>query len=672
MTLASIINISKLLFLQPKYLTIALLLSIFSCNGKQEKQALPPMITDVKKQVELIYHEALPIELFDDYRVSNKKFYTGTKSLYFDAKMEFGSGFKFLIGKLNNYNNIDSLEISLMHLAAQKLKGVKVVWTIDDDKTKNIVWNGSLVENKALNTWEQLKLGFKINPEMMKANHTINIYVWNEGKEELWVDDFEINMFGRVIPSTNAATNSAQTNTKTNLYYDFEQPADILRAEKIGQSIARSGKMTCNFSNGSEYGIGIKRTFNEFGPQKIKKLSASIWVYPTEKEHDMVLTFSSVNKKTGELNFWHGKSTMDGQFPLNQWTILNSAIDLPTDKFNLDDEVEVGLWNKGKTSILCDDLHIVYGAASDRMGESNELQLQNNGNEAQTHLPLNYLEYDKTKIFGLNNLESQITFLKANFYQPKDGLESILVIKKQVANMWWFNQKNKKFDLIWETKDAQHFILDKNAYLAAGDFDGDNKADLLQVNKLDFSWKLYHFEAKDWILTTTGATPFPKSWLNSFNTISNIHLFNSASKTSFAHVTRQQIEVLQLDKGKWILSSLASSKNVAASNDDDILLDWNEQSYLKLNNHWRFDLKQVKLNKDGIVYHCNYEFKKDDKASNPKYYEYTALLSGNFLSPHKKQLLVCYFNCSNSDFNGQNCNGIENNIEFPNGISFYY
>jgi len=644
------------------------LLIVIACSNEKKKNKEEPPLPPKKKVIAIIYQDVLPIEDFNDERVTKDKFYSGTKSLYMPPAMEFSSGFKHTIGKIENFKSIDSLEISLMNYSIQKLKGIKVVFTIDDEKGKNLIWNGNLIENKTTGTWEKFKQGFKLDPSMIQANHIINIYVWNEGKEELWIDDFEITMFGRILPQAKTVS------LNSNLYYDFEQIDDLQRAEKLGESIARSGKMTCNLSDGSEYGIGVKRSFKDFGDQKIKKLSASVWVYPTEKNHDLVLTFSSVNKKNGELNFWHGKSTLNGEFPLNQWTILNSAIDLPVEKYNLEDEVEVGIWNKGKTSILCDDLHIVYGAPPEKRSKSNEVEVDKTSINSSVNVSLvyNYLNFDQTKINGLNQIEPQSVLVNGCFYKPNEGLESILQINKFSASMWWYHQKNKHFEKIWETNDKNNFLLIPNNFVATGDFDGDNIADLLQVNKTDFSWKLYHFESKEWTLKMTGTQAFPEKWLHHLNQISVSSQMNSKHKSVLLQVIKHEIQVLQLENGQWVSSSFGTNKNGFIFKENDLFMDWNNKTFLKLNTQWRFDLKQVQINKDDVAIKCNFDFQKDEKGSNPKYYEQTKILSGNFLSVKSKQLLVCYFNCLNNNFTGNNCNGIENNDDFPNGISFYY
>jgi hypothetical protein len=147
---------------------------------------------------------------------------------------------------------------------------------------------------------------------------------------------------------------------------------------------------------------------------------------------------------------------------------------------------------------------------------------------------------------------------------------------------------------------------------------------------------------------------------------------NSKHKSVLLQVIKHEIQVLQLENGQWVSSSFGTNKNGFIFKENDLFMDWNNKTFLKLNTQWRFDLKQVQINKDDVAIKCNFDFQKDEKGSNPKYYEQTKILSGNFLSVKSKQLLVCYFNCLNNNFTGNNCNGIENNDDFPNGISFYY
>lgn len=650
------------------------LIATLTLNGCKNSDNNSPIITHSNNALnrhKIIYKEELPIEDYIDWSVSKDKFYTGTKSLHIDSQIEFSKGFKKQIGTIDNFQLIDSIEIKFHFLSDTDLKNAKLVYRIDDNKGINKFCKADLIKTKQVDIWNEMKVGFNINPAFLEENNIIKIYIWNPDKEVIWIDDFGYKLIG------NSQIKDTSINFKINYFNDFENPKDLILSEKIKETTAHSGRFSCDLSDGSEYGISVKNKFEEFSKQIIKKVSASIWIYPTEPNHNLVLTFSIKDKKTGESKFWHGKESIYGNFPLNKWTILNCSENMPVEIINLEDEIEVGIWNKGKTSVFCDDLHIVYGDEPERKSNLSENnQTFNNSSNAdkinyKRSLECEFLSYNTTKLEGIKYITPSDKLVTGKFYEHQKGLESILHVNKEIARLWCYNQNKKIFDIVWETNDKNNFILKPSNYIAAGDFDGDQIGDLLIVNKNDLTWAIYNLEKLQWKLKMNGKNSFPQNWLEDFDNLSFSNNLSSSKKTLLVNVTQQSLEILRLDNGNWISSKQELGISGTENYNDDILLDWNENSFLKLNTKWRFDLKQVDIKISSLTEKHFIDFKKNEKGLNPKYYEKTKLLSGNFLNANNKQLLIVYFNCINENFNGRNCLGIENNDEFPNGVNFY-
>jgi hypothetical protein len=650
------------------------LIATLTLNGCKNSDNNSQIIThpyNDQNQYKLIYKEELPIEDYRDWSVTKDKIFTGTQTLHIDSQIEFSKGFKKQIGSIENFQMVDSIEIKFQFLSENKFKNIKLVCSIDDNNGNNKFWNGNLIDFKSPNIWNEMKVGFKINPDFIEKNNIINIYLWNPNKEEIWIDDFGFKLFGinKVV--------DVSIDSKCNYFNDFENTKYLLRSEKVKETTAHSGKFSCDLSDGSEYGISVNNKFEEFSKQIIKKVAASIWIYPTEPNHNLILTFSIKDKKTGESKFWYGKESLHGIFPLNKWTLLNCSVNLPVEIINLEDEIEVGLWNKGKTSVFCDDMHIVYGDEPERKSNliENNQTFNNSGNADKINykriLECNFLSYNTTKLEGIKYITPSDKLVAGKFYEHQKGLESILHVNKESAKLWWFNQNKKIFDLVWETNDKNNFILKPSNYIAAGDFDGDQIGDLLIVNKNDLTWAIYNLEKLQWRLKLTGKNYFPRNWIEEIDNISLSNKLSSSKKTQFLNFTKQNLETLSLDNGSWISSKQELGMPGTENYTDDILLDWNENYFLKLNTNWRFDLKQVDIKNNNITEKYFIDFKKDEKGVNPKYYEKTILLSGHFLNTNNKQLLLVYYNCINENFDGRNCFGIENNNEFPNGINFY-
>ena len=645
-----------------KFKLVILFFSLLvSCKNKEVETAYTAKAEE-KRSVALLYNEELPIEELEDLRISKDVFYSGKKALYYTPQMEYSAGFKLYLSKVSRIETCDSLEVNLKYFTKQKLNGLKVVWTIDDENGKNLSWSGSIIENSKVSTWADFRLGFKLDKKLANKNNVLNIYVWNPSKDEVWIDDFNFNLFDIYYEKQN------DSNVNCNFYYDFESNKDIIKTECIKESEAHSGKMTCNLSDGEEYGITVKKPLYLFGNEVIKKLAASIWIYPKQKEHDLILTFSCKDKATGDFKFWQGKSTIDGAFELNKWTKLNSAVNLPFEKFNLDDEIEICIWNRGKTAILVDDLHIVFGEQPERKSEPNLI-----GNNASTTslAAQQTLLYDTINTQFLSNFHPNDFILTAPFYHPQKGLESIVHIKNNRVQMHCYEAQKNSFNLVWETSNLNHPFLVKNNIFFAGDFDNDKTSEILIVNKQTLFWELYHFKNLSWELKTKGTNLFPSQWCNSKH-INVSNALYSNNKTVLFKCNSYGIETLSLIDGNWTIGEPKIVPQGFEQKDTDFLLDWNNSSFLKLNTDWRFDVKLLTLVDHKLTIDKNVELTKNKKGLNPKYYEHTKLWTGHFISTKSKHLLVSYLNCANADYNGLNCTTIENNDMFPNGISFYH
>jgi len=89
---------------------------------------------------------------------------------------------------------------------------------------------------------------------------------------------------------------------------------------------------------------------------------------------------------------------------------------------------------------------------------------------------------------------------------------------------------------------------------------------------------------------------------------------------------------------------------------------------LKLNTDWRFDMKLIDKTKTEYSIIANADFKGYSNDYNPKYYEFTKIISGRFIRPSQSSLLVISCNCADAKFDGIHCNELENLNTLPNSI----
>ncbi|MCK6648665.1 MAG: hypothetical protein L6Q66_03325, partial [Bacteroidia bacterium] len=132
---------------------------------------------------------------------------------------------------------------------------------------------------------------------------------------------------------------------------------------------------------------------------------------------------------------------------------------------------------------------------------------------------------------------------------------------------------------------------------------------------------------------------------------------------------------LQLINGEWqekMINIPGSSQTVFHTNDmyhtGSIA---GSQQTIVLNKDWRFDLKLISTENNDPTIRYMIDFKGYEADRNPKYYEFTKLVSGNFYSEKELSLLAFSFNCVDSNFDGIKCTSIENNKQLPNKIELY-
>ncbi len=603
----------------------------------------------------ILYHEILSFDHINDTSISDSIFYSPPNSLFLNSNTENSLGFSKSMADISYFRDIDSMSISFKYFLKSVPHKLNLVWLIENNQQKVINYNAIPLNDVTTGAWDSLMFGFNIKNEWISKDNKLVIYLWNQGNNKLWLDDFEYKLYG-VKHVDDKRTDSLGFN----YYYDFETAnADIKGSEKIKKnSISYSGQYVCDLSDGAEYGISVKKPLSHFGNTPISTLGASIWVYPLQNELDLNLTFIVTNKNKKDFTYWFGKSTAHGNFPAKQWTKLNSALNLPTDILSIDDDIEVGIWNKGKNKVIIDDLRIVYGKETERISAPNQ---QISSNLSSSAFDFKYYTYEALKVNTFETYRPTDVVLNAFFNKTNDSRESILHISNQKAQMLHYNIQSQSFEPFWEITADTIFNNNDNAF-SCGDFDNNGVDDLLVIHRISLKWYLLSFNKDIWSITQSGNN-FPEKWLNLINNAGvNKNLIRGKS-CCISYCNGKNIEVLYLDKKLWVENTL----NVA-NNKGDVLYDEKDSKYLKFNNTWRFDFKEIMLNNNQMVLMHPIDFKGFPQYSNPKYYEHVKILNGYFTNKLNKQLLVFSFNCMTND---NTCSEIENNSVLPNKISLY-
>lgn len=625
-----------------------------------------------------LYTEFFNFENIDLGITASKNAYTGTQSTMLTPKIEYGFGITKSIPQLSVLKNTEQVIVDFMCMSPIVDSSVHYVLSVSNAKNESVFWDGKPIKIEKANTWVKSQIKFSINPELLIPENTFQFYLWNREKKELYVDDLNFTLYGKVIYKEEKSTQIS-----SNYFFDFETNGGLSGTDNLKACTSHSGKIASDLSEGQEFGVSVIKTVKEISDVPLTKISASVWFYPLEENTNTLLTASVVNDKN-ETVFWGGKGTDTGKFPKNQWTKLNVSFALPSDKISMNDVVQVNIWNKGKNKIIVDDLEIIYGDQPERKGTPNVIDpsaFTGSGFVPEKNKPpfqILYLNKQIVDIDVLKNYNSNDHFFSGDFIKDKNNLDELLCIKNNKAELIGFNTEKKQFMSVWKSSSESDLtsaeIGNSSNYIFTADFNGDDKTDLLTINKATGEAKLYNFETNKFILKNTlkGIDKKHLKYLNNMNVVSN---FNINKLPALVYFTEKSMVSLQLkaDKleenqtglvGDFIIFKTADKLFPLVSSSQKNIL-------LRLNTEWRFDLQLIEKNSSEINIKNVVDFKGYANDYNPKYYEYTKIVTGRFMDKNNSSVLVVSCNCRDDKFDGVLCNEIENLKELPNSINIY-
>lgn len=657
-----------------RYLFLFAIPLSISCNSDHEGDNSAKGNTTTKKDSLVftnLYHEQQDMEMLNDPRLTKEVFSSGQQSHQLSKDLEYSIGFNKLFQDIPSFQGIQKVSVGLKSYSKNKIKDAVLVVSIDNVKEqKNILWEGKPLLFEPLNSWNNNSFSYEIKSEFIAPGNSISVYVWNKTKEEFYIDDLVIDIFG----NTKIANDVLVSNS--NFFFDFETTDGIVGPENIKATTAHSGKQAIDMSDGKEYGPSIVKVIKEIATEPFKKVSASVWVYPTQEKPNLVLTASSINEQNGEAIFWEGKSTENSVFPINTWTKLNASFNLPVEKLTADNKIQINIWNKGKTGVIVDDLEIVYGTPNERKGLPSSLEL--NAQYEKGFTPIKntppfefYFLNKKISSNSLAEYSSKDNIVSGNFI-ASSKTDELVCIKNKTARIYSFNTDKKEFEKIAESSVNESSLFDPANIYFSGDYNSDGKQDLLCINTTNGTWQILNYLNNKWQIGFSGKNNLKEHWYKQMY-ISSGKTFTDKDALIFnngkAHIT------LQLINGEWqekIINITASAQTVFHANDLFYTgsIAGSKQT-LVLNKDWRFDLKLISTADNDPTIRYMVDFKGYESDHNPKYYEFTKLVSGNFHSENNLSLLVFAFNCTDSNFDGIKCTSIENNKQLPNKIELY-
>jgi hypothetical protein len=118
--------------------------------------------------------------------------FTGRNAVAFTPEMEFGPVFRKKIRDINKHKNLKSATLKFNLNQADTITDFVSVVEIKDNK-KQVYWKG-LIINQSLqaNQWNAIELRHTFSEPIKNDDLMVNIYIWNKGKRNFYIDDFQI------------------------------------------------------------------------------------------------------------------------------------------------------------------------------------------------------------------------------------------------------------------------------------------------------------------------------------------------------------------------------------------------------------------------------------------------------------------------------------------------
>ncbi|MFT7611990.1 MAG: hypothetical protein ACI9J3_000939 [Parvicellaceae bacterium] len=116
--------------------------------------------------------------------------FSGTFSQKLDSEHLFSSRYTHTMDRSTSNLTVETSFISKFSKATKGL----IILSVTRDK-KQLIWEANRIEEffNSKNEWQKIISTFLIN-DTLKVNDVIDIYIWNPGKENIWIDDLKINL----------------------------------------------------------------------------------------------------------------------------------------------------------------------------------------------------------------------------------------------------------------------------------------------------------------------------------------------------------------------------------------------------------------------------------------------------------------------------------------------
>lgn len=605
--------------------------------------------------------------------ISHDKFLSGSNS----GKLQ---GFKSYSPSVNikfptnDSTLVDDLNIKFwLNPSSSKVKA-SLVFSIIDQNNNQIHWEGYQIneDNLIADNWQPFQHVFTIPPSLISVQNTIKVYLWNQDDSDnpVYIDDITISL-----------RDDMTFERPRSKFVDFEKH----NSKKISTKYSVSGFNSTYAAGKDGFSEAIKIPMKDIKYDNLSSIAYS-FNYLCEKPVVDAAFVLSITDTLGNDVLWQSTHLSFTNKKTEVWDIGNGNAVIPQEAIDSTYTIKVYLWNRNDNTIYIDDVYLVIkeNDASREKDPAYNLLHSSDFKKQTNHPPYELLFLSKYTVNDISKLTNAFTTNSINLVGDFviGGKDEIVSIKNDEVTLSSFNDNNLKVSNIngIELPSSNFKAFADESYVFIADIgNGElsqyvikddlfvmvlkvfipNLNNLLEVivNNNGTISLLYHtgtivtynlVDGEGYLLNS-------KSLLNPDNGNVKIYKgkFLSESNQILTVYSQNGIDKYQIfdfveGSNTWRLSGLHSNSSSQGYDKLSFSKDYyvcnsgleNNDMLLMFSKKRKFSLRLLGFNKMSYEVFNDIEFFGYYQNQNPKYYEITQLVLGDFVGDERTDIMI--------------------------------
>lgn len=622
--------------------------------------------------------------------ITKDKAFSGSKSGFVKEFDSFSPAVIIPI-PTNDSTEIDNVNVKFWLCPTTEIINTILVFSVLDQNNNQVLWEAFPIEgnNFAKGNWYNFNKQFEMPNKFVNSSFSLKIYLWNKDPvgAVVYIDDISVNL----------KESNEMENPRTRLI-DFETTSD----KKLSSKYAKSGFYSTYAKGKDDFSATVVIPLDELNTKDLKTISLSFSYLSETKDLNAVFVVSVCDKDNKDV-LWYGIDLAGAEFVERKWETANGIVAISQDVLKSGSYIKFYLWNRNENQVYVDDIYLVIKESEigkDSVEPAYNFLESDVFQPKANHPPYDFRNVNLENIAGGKELTMNSIFTKnsrvlSGKFDSRLKNEQILVVKHDGSNLFSFDAlKLKSVNVKFSPAIKQNYQIYSNKSFVFA-FDPIAKKVLvynlnsrenefkmrneIEINNIQYisniicpasntisiiesSGKITDFYLNEGTYSEGKTTKLInpdngnlKSFLADFFKIKSENLLCIyTEKSSSKYVFLKYDEKTKA----WTLSHEHSNKSIQSDDLLDFAADYYIVDYdkngvaelLQFSKNKIFSLRVI--NFDSMTYNivCNIEFKGFKKKQNPKYYEISRIISGNFVGDAKSEIIIFQDNVSKVDW----------------------